>query len=182
MANKKCNRKNILINEIKHDWDELNISFKALIIIGMMLFLVVLIIAIFSDGDQGIKNSIAGVFRTTLVSVFGFLLSSNMKFNKSKNKKKIEDIKNELIKIENELDTINENTQESDQCELQSYYSDDDLNLVQIAIALSISIITMIVLTIILVNHNLENGQSISQLRDLMCSSIGFLIGESKKK
>lgn len=65
-----CNRKEILIKELIHDWDELNIAFKSLIIIGIVLSIVVLSIAIFSDGGKGIQNSIEVVFRSTLASVF----------------------------------------------------------------------------------------------------------------
>ena len=37
-------------------------------------------------------------------------------------------------------------------------------------------------LSILLVTNNLDNVASISQIRVLMSSSIGFLIGESDKK
>ncbi|WP_419726470.1 hypothetical protein [Terrisporobacter petrolearius] len=183
MANKNCNRKNLLIKEFKHDWDELNISFKSLIMVGIVLFLVVVLIAFFSDGGNGIKNSLEVVFRSTLASVFGFLLSSNIKFNKKERKIKIEEIKGELNKLEQELDNLDEDLgKENEQCELEPYYSYKDINLVQITIALGICIICISVLSILMLTNNLENMQTISQIRDLMCSSIGFLIGESGKK
>ncbi|HBI92759.1 MAG TPA: hypothetical protein DDY58_10185 [Terrisporobacter glycolicus] len=183
MSNKNCNRKNLLIKEFKHDWDELNISFKSLIMVGIVLFLVVVLIAFFSDGGNGVKNSLEVVFRSTLASVFGFLLSSNIKFNKKEKKIKIEEIKGELNKLEQELDNLDEDLgKENEQCELEPYYSYKDINLVQIAIALGISIICISVLSILMLTNNLENMQTISQIRDLMCSSIGFLIGESGKK
>jgi len=183
VANKNCNRKNLLIKEFKHDWDELNISFKSLIMVGIVLFLVVVLIAFFSDGGNGIKNSLEVVFRSTLASVFGFLLSSNIKFNKKERKIKIEEIKGELNKLEQELDNLDEDLgKENEQCELEPYYSYKDINLVQITIALGICIICISVLSILMLTNNLENIQTISQIRDLMCSSIGFLIGESGKK
>lgn len=185
MSKKNCKRKNILINKFKFDWDELNISFKSLIIVGIILFIVIILIAIFSDGGQGTKNTIEVVFRSTLASVFGFLLSSNIRFNKNKNKMKIKEIKDELNKIEKKLDDLDvnlEQKEEQEQCYLEEYYNDDSLNLVQIAIALGISIISISVLSALLITNNLENVPSISQIRDLMCSSIGFLIGESKNK
>lgn len=183
MSNKDCNRRNLLIKEFKHDWDELNISFKALIMVGIILFLVVVLIAFFSDGGSGIKSSLEVAFRSTLASVFGFLLSSNIKFNKKEKAIKIEEIKGELNKLEKELDTLDEDSvKENEQCELELYYSYKDINLVQIVIALGICIICISVLSILLITNNLDNIQTISQIRDLMCSSIGFLIGESGKK
>ena len=74
MSNKKCTRRGLLIKEIKHDWDELNISFKSLIIVCTLLFLVVILIALFSNGGRGVNNSIEVVFRTTLASVFGCMV------------------------------------------------------------------------------------------------------------
>ena len=182
MPDKNCKRKNILLNKFKYDWDKLNISFKSLIIVGIILFIVVILIAFFSDGDQGTKNTIEVVFRSTLVSVFGFLLSSNIRFNKNNNKIKIKDIKDELNKIEDKLDDLDENLEQKEQCYLEEYYNDDNLNLVQISIALGISIVSISALSALLITNNLENVPSISQIRDLMCSSIGFLIGESKNK
>lgn len=182
MSKKNCKRKYILINKFKYDWDELNISFKSLIIVGIILFIVIILIAIFIDGGQGTKNTIEVVFRSTLVSVFGFLLSSNIRFNKNKKKMKIKEIKDELNKIEEKLDDLDVDLEQKEQCYLEEYYNDDNLNLVQIAIALGISIISISVLSLLLITNNLENVPSISQIRDLMCSSIGFLIGESKNK
>ena len=182
MPDKNCKRKNILLNKFKYDWDELNISFKALIVIGIVLFLVVILFTFLSDGGKGTKNTIQGVFSSTLASVFGFLLSSNIRLNKKKKSITIEQIKAELRKLESELENFNDNTEENEQCELEQFYNDESLNLVQIAIALGISIISISVLSVILITNNLQNIQSISQLRDLMCSSIGFLIGESRKK
>lgn len=183
MSNKKCTRRGLLIKEIKHDWDELNISFKSLIIVGALLFLVVIHIAFFSNGGVGVKNSIEVVFRTTLASVFGFLLSSNIKFNKKEISIKIEAIKKELIKMEENIDTLEENIEEkAENCELEPYYKYKDTNLVQISIALAICIMCIFVLGILSMTNNLENAQAISQISDLMCSSVGFLIGESKKK
>lgn len=183
MSNKKCTRRGLLIKEIKHDWDELNISFKSLIIVGALLFLVVILIAFFSNGGRGLKNSIEVVFKTTLASVFGFLLSSNIKFNKIEKSIKIEDIKKELNEIEENIDILEENIGEKvDDCELELYYKYRDINLVQISIALVICIVCIFALGILSVTNNLENIQAVSQIRDLMCSSVGFLIGESKKK
>ena len=185
MDKKQCSVKKILIREFVNDWLELNIPFKTLIILGAILFIVVIGIAFFSDGGNGIKNTIEVVFRTTLASIFGFLLSSNIKFNKKQNNINIEKIKGELSDIELKLDSLEDDLQEdidnTEKCEIYEYYHDQDTNMVQISIALIIAIISICALCVLLITNNLDNAQSISQLRDLMCSSVGFLIGESKK-
>lgn len=182
MANKKCSRRKVIFNKFKEDWDELNVSYKSLILVGVLLFIVVILITFFSDGGQGTKNTIEIIFRSTMASVFGFLLSSNIRFKGKKKSKKIEEIKDELNKIELNLDIIEEDTKSTKECELEQYYDDEDMNLVQIAIALGIAVISICVLGLVLLTNDLDNVPSISQIRDLMCTSIGFLIGASKSK
>ncbi|MGL4911407.1 MAG: hypothetical protein ACRC3Y_03150 [Romboutsia sp.] len=183
MDKKDCNRKNILKKEFVNDWDELNIAFKLLLCIGLVLFIIVIAIAFFSNGEHGLKNSLEVVFRTTLASVFGFLLSSNIKYNNRKRQMEIEKIESELKNILAELDELDENnTIDKNACDLESLYYDKNINLVQIIIAFTVCIISIIILGILIVTNNLENVPSISQIRDLMCSSVGFLIGECGKK
>lgn len=184
MDNKKCSRRKILKKELINDWDELNISFKALILIGLILFGVVISITLLTNGGEGTKGSIEIVFRTTFASVFGFLLSSNIKNNNEKVNAEINRLRNELknkelprIELENSKDkTYNK-------CKiLEEEYTYNDINVVQIIIALLFCIISTLTLCILLTTNNLENMPAITQIRDLMCNSIGFLIGECGKK
>lgn len=183
MKEKNCNRRAFIKKEIMHDWDELNIAFKSLIFIGLTLFAVVISIAAFSNGGNGIQNSLEVVFRSTLASVFGFLLSSNIKINSKKKNAEIEKIQQELKKVQSELETLDKmESIENTTCEIEKNYTYKDINVVQIIIALSICIISILVTCVLLITNNLENVPAISQIRDLMCSSIGFLIGESGKR
>lgn len=183
MKKDDCSRRNLIFKELMNDWDELNIAFKALIIIGITLFLVVIGIAFFSDGGSGIKNSLEVVFRSTLASVFGFLLSSNIKNNSKKKNAEMNKIQAELKKVESELELLDKSIELTDaKCSLEENYTNKDINIVQIIIAISICIISILVIGLLLITNNLENVPAISQIRDLMCSSIGFLIGESGKK
>lgn len=183
MNKEKCNRKKILTKEFIKDWDELNIAFKALILVGLILFFVVVSLAFFSNGGVGMQNSIEVVFRSTLASVFGFLLSSNIKNRSKKKNAEIEKIKNELNQARNKLENL-ENTlkKESQYCDLEDIYDYKELNIVQIVIALFLSVICILIINTLLITNNLDNVPAITQIRDLMCSSIGFLIGESGKK
>ncbi|MEG0051137.1 MAG: hypothetical protein RR712_03070 [Terrisporobacter sp.] len=183
MKNKKCSRKRFLKNEFIHDWDELNISFKSLIIVAVILLLVVISIAIFSDGGKGVQNSLEVVFRSTLASVVGFLLSSNIKLNSRKKNEQIEKIKAELSELQASIEDLDESVENTnDKCILEESYTYKEINIVQISIALGICITSISILGVLLITNNLENVQAVSQIRDLMCSSIGFLIGESGKK
>lgn len=188
MQDKDCSRKKVLLQELYKDWDKLNLAFKSLIIIGIVLLISVIIIAFFSDGGSGSKNSIEVVFRSTLASVFGFLLSSNIKTNRSYSNHDIEHIQEELDKIQGELKElqINEDVcqvQENDNCEKErKEYGFEEGNLVQIAIALTVCLVSIVTIGIIFLTNNIQNVPAISQIRDLMCSSIGFLLGESSKK
>lgn len=184
-----CSRKNLLRKELIHDWDELNIAFKALIIIVLILFIVIALIAIFSDGASGMKNSLEVVFRSTLASAFGFLLSSNIKSNNKKKKDELENAKLELKSVKEELYSMQKQYSEDElsiesieTCELERSYTYRDINIVQISIALSVCLVSIFILCGLLITDNLQNVPAVSQIRDLMCSSIGFLIGESGKK
>jgi len=55
-------------------------------------------------------------------------------------------------------------------------------NMIQILIALTICVVSIITILIIYILNITHNVAAISQLRDLMCSSIGFLLGESSIK
>ncbi|MGL4910904.1 MAG: hypothetical protein ACRC3Y_00600 [Romboutsia sp.] len=186
MNKKDCNRRNTLLKELCNDWDHLNLAFKSLIIIGIVLFIAVITIAFFSNGGTGLKNSIEVVFRSTLASVFGFLLSSNIKdSNRNKNEDIIK-IKYELQDIQEELEQIDKETNNSiykDNCDEEvKKYGYEEGNLVQITIALTVCLVSIIVISIIFITNNVENVPAVSQIRDLMCSSIGFLLGESSRK
>lgn len=70
---------------------------------------------------------------------------------------------------------------DDDNCQLSKKYTYVNINLVQICIAVSICLLCMIVICALLLTDSLDNVPAVSQIRDLMCSSIGFLLGEYKK-
>ncbi|MDK2586412.1 hypothetical protein QOZ83_11115 [Romboutsia sedimentorum] len=165
MRSKACDRRHALVEELCNDWDKLNISAKALIITGMLLFISVIFIAFYSNGDDGMRQSVEVVFRSSLSSVFGFLLSSNIKTQKTK--------------------TSNPMSREihEEKCEEEiEIYNYKEGNLIQIAIALVVCVVSITCILVIYITDNSQNIPSISHLRDLMCISIGFLLGESNIK
>lgn len=176
MKEKKCNRIKFFLIELLKDWDELNLAFKSLLFIGGLIFLIIVLFTVFGDEGNSSQDSIESMFRTTVSSVFGFLLSSNIKNDNKKNTISIKNLRYESPK--------NQNSSKNDDefCEYSDIYKTIEVNIIQILVALLTTIISIIVLSILLVTNNLDNVASISQIRVLMCSSIGFLIGEADKK
>lgn len=175
MKEKKCNRIKFFLIELLKDWDELNLAFKSLLFIGGLIFLIIVLFTVFGDEGNSSQDSIESMFRTTVSSVFGFLLSSNIKNDNKKNAISIKNLRYESQKEQN----LSKN---DDYCEYSDIYKTIEVNIIQILVALFTTIISIIVLSILLVTNNLDNVASISQIRVLMCSSIGFLIGEADKK
>lgn len=158
--NEECSRKESLKRELLNDWNKLNIAAKFLIILGFEILFVTIALSCMNS----LSDSIGVVFRSLLASVFGFFLSSNIKGQKKTTK------------------TMNKYRIEPD-CEDEiKKYNFEDGNLVQMLIAFSICMICMLSI-IILAGFNITNClATLSQLRDLMCASIGFLLGEAKIK
>lgn len=164
---KSCRIK-CLLEEISNDWDKLNLAAKVLVLIGIFLFVATIFLALFKHGEQTLYKSIEVIFRSSLASVFGFILSSNIK-NVCK-----EGLKNSTINNET---YVNEDCK--DICNKNIYYYNEG-NSVQIIIALITSIISgIVILTIYILNIEIDT-EVLSQFRDFMCMSIGFLLGESK--
>jgi len=164
MRDKNCNRRKALKEELIDDWDKMNIATKSLVFVGMILFITSIFITIYSKGNEVALKSIEVVFRSSLASVFGFILSSNMKTSKI-NKASTQ---NNIMRNECEEEIIEHNYKEG--------------NMIQIFIALTICIVSIITILTIYVLDITHNIVAITQLRDLMCSAIGFLLGESSIK
>ncbi|MGL5439667.1 MAG: hypothetical protein ACRDA4_04680 [Filifactoraceae bacterium] len=178
-----CSRRTLLLKELINDWDELNIAFKSLIFIGFILFIIIICISFLNGESSGIRNSLEVVFRSTLSSIFGFLFSSNIKFSTNEKIVAIESVQTKLYSVQDDLDSLEKvSDKEDDNCQLSKKYTYVNINLVQICIAVSICLLCMIVICALLLTDSLDNVPAVSQIRDLMCSSIGFLLGESKKK
>lgn len=115
-----------------------------------------------------VSSEIEVMFRSSLASVFGFILSSNTKNNERRKKG------NGLQRSEIKKD------EKYEYCERRRDYDYGDGNSVQILIALITSVSSAIVILMIYTKNVNIDISILSQLRDLMCTSIGFLLGESK--
>lgn len=75
---KSC-RIQALIEELLMDWDKLNLAAKLLVYIGFFLIFATVFISIYKSQNISLYRNIEVIFRTSLSSVFGFLLSSSTK-------------------------------------------------------------------------------------------------------
>ncbi len=167
----KCNRRIAFLTELKTDWDKLNLAAKALVFIGGFLFSTIIFVALYKVYCSEIYKTIEVIFRSSLASVFGFILSSNIKNVKPQN---IPYVKKYSIKDDED---ITEDCKEV----IEKRYRNEG-NSVQIVIAFLVTVISAIVMIIIYVFEITQDVAILSQFRDLMCMSIGFLLGESKIK
>ena len=76
------NKNNVPLNKrLKHEWNELDIACKAVLIIGVFL-LIQLICAIFIP-DFHSQPTINAIFQTSLSSIFGYILGMNIPHEKN---------------------------------------------------------------------------------------------------
>lgn len=165
-----------LIEELLMDWDKLNLAAKLLVYLGFFLVLSTIFIAICDAKDIDLYNRIEVIFRTSLASVFGFILSSNIKRKEDNDKNSY--VEKMTISMEREKAITEE-------CKIKKetikyYYGDG--NTVQVVVALSITIIAALVILSIYAFDITKDVAILAQFRDLMCTSIGFLLGEAKIK
>ena len=163
-----------LIEELLIDWDKLNLAAKLLVYLGFFLVLSTIFIAICDEKDIDLYNRIEVIFRTSLASVFGFILSSNTKRKEDKNSY----VDKMTISMDKEK-AITEDCKIKKET-IKYYYGDG--NTVQIIVALLITLIAALVILSIYTFDITKDVVIIAQFRDLMCTSIGFLLGEAKIK
>ena len=73
----------------------------------------------------------------------------------------------------------------TEECQIKKetdYYYYGEGNTVQVMVALLISVISALIMLGLYIFGFTNNGVMLSQFRDLMCTSIGFLLGEAKIK
>ncbi len=169
---------------------------KCLIIIMVILFLNVTF-ELFS-GDNGVNseetiNAIDIIVRTTIASVFGYFISSN--FVKSKkeisNEKESNNIYNELNDESNKCCLENKKCNEIDLLDKKNIIINNDNKKIeaeerrnnaskeQIIIVFIIGLVSLILLLLVRDFIEVSNAEIpiISQLRDIVCGCVGFLLG-----
>ncbi|RDY26149.1 hypothetical protein CHL78_014825 [Romboutsia weinsteinii] len=187
----KCSRIKSLFIELINDWNKINLSAKALLYIGFLLLISCLYVIFTASIVNEYTKSIEVTLRAGLSSIFGFILSSNLKCEKSNSLSNNID-SSSVVTIENTDKThntkLNINSYDT-KCESEiNNYNYREGNVAQILIALAISIISLLALIYLYMIHMndavvpLDKINGVGQLRDLLCSSIGFLLGEASIK
>lgn len=54
MKNKDCSRIRTFIDQFVDDWDKLNLAAKSLVIIGIILFICIMVIALYGGVNEGV--------------------------------------------------------------------------------------------------------------------------------
>lgn len=171
---KSC-RIQALIEELLMDWDKLNLAAKLLVYIGFFLIFATVFISIYKSQNISLYRNIEVIFRTSLSSVFGFLLSSSTKCTSQKDRDKI---------LEKMAISVDKEKAITEECKVkkETYHYYGEGNTVQVMVALLISIISALVMLGAYTFGFVNDLLIISQFRDLMCTSLGFLLGEAKIK
>ena len=164
-----------LIEELLMDWDKLNLAAKLLVYIGFFLIFATVFISIYKSQNISLYRNIEVIFRTSLASVFGFLLSSSTKCTSQKDRDKI---------LEKMAISVDKEKAITEECKVkkETYHYYGEGNTVQVMVALLISIISALVMLGAYTFGFVNDLLIISQFRDLMCTSLGFLLGEAKIK
>ena len=162
---KSC-RIQALIEELIIDWDKLNLAAKLLVYIGFFLIFSTVFISIYKSKNVDLYETIEVIFRTALAS----------EKNSQKNKEKL------LEKMTISMDKEKAITEECQIKKETDYYYYGEGNTVQVMVALLISVISALIMLGLYIFGFTNNGVMLSQFRDLMCTSIGFLLGEAKIK
>lgn len=183
----KCTRREAFKKELINDWDKLNIAAKILVIIGIAVFVLSIIVSLYKPNTTGMIKNIEVIYRSCLASIFGFILSSNMKSN-GKNNINTKGI-NRNVNDENHInysmskqDITTSDYKKEDCNEEKEEYNYNEGNLTQLLLAFGICIISSIVILSIYIFEINVDSAALSQFRDFMCTSIGFLLGESRIK
>ncbi|NFO04594.1 hypothetical protein FDB23_10765 [Clostridium botulinum] len=169
---------------------------KCLIIIMVILFLHVTF-ELFSGGNgvnsEETINAIDIIVRTTIASVFGYFISSNFVKNKKEisDEKESSNIYNELNDKSNKCCLENKKCNEIDLLDKKNIIINNDNKKIeaddrrnnaskeQIIIVFIIGLVSLILLLLVRDFIEVSNAEIpiISQLRDIVCGCVGFLLG-----
>ncbi|MGL5151127.1 MAG: hypothetical protein ACRC7N_11210 [Clostridium sp.] len=180
-----------ILKKIKQCWKQITFRDKGLILI-MVILIMQCIYNLYSEVSTAEDYTAVNIIvRTSVASIFGYFLSSNflMKIDTKKNNSTTEvklEILDEILKSEDKDVCIESQsklikTLEQDEKEIEKTHI-CNTNL-QNGVAIAICVITLLCL-IIGINFGLIKEGSIvtiSQFRDLIGGSIGFLLGSENK-
>lgn len=160
----KKQQKNKLLEQLKKEWNYLELACKCIFIIGIVL-LIQLIYAIFIAPDI-LDPSNQIVLRTSTASIFGFILG----MGHSQSTQKESETKKEI----------------SNPPPSEDFLTETDIHLCKantVRIIFSFSICLICIITLVIGNriNHLHYQEGITQIHDLISTTIGFLISKASK-
>jgi hypothetical protein len=177
MKKNKCGRLKTLWLELNRDWDRLNLAAKLLTIVGADFLLASLFIAFFNNPEGEVYITIESAIRANVSGIFGFILSSNLKNTQENNNTPTD------VALTTEEPNQNNNDDEEEPCEeYLKYYSQGTGNSVQLMISILVCVVSGLAILVMYARGKVDDVASVSQLKDLMTMSAGFLLGESQQK
>lgn len=164
---KRCKNKPTLMNQLKHEWCELDLFSKSGLIISVLL-LVELIFTIFFE-PMTHRASITATFSTSLSSILGYIIGMNIPpptkdQTNSQIDKSMETEENETLPIPK-----TEFLLQKEPPYLRGAY-------IRIVFATFVCITCLITLFVANLTNHVTNNDGITQLGHLVSTTIGFLI------
>lgn len=166
---KRCKNKPTLMNQLKHEWCELDLACKSALIIGALL-LAELIFAIFFEPITH-HPSIAAIFRTSLSSIFGYILGMNIPHStKHQTNSQIDHSKLSIAeKVKTPPITETESLLQKEPPYLKGTH-------IRIVFATFVCITCLMTLLIANLTNHLSYNDGMTQIGHLVSTTIGFLI------
>lgn len=155
-----------LYYQLKHEWLELDLSCKSILIIGFILLLQFIYAVLICQFET--VAAIDTIFRTSLSSILGYILGMNL----------IHEPKKSTIKNTNQQ--FDETTGEKDPVLKNDppTFKATNIRVVYATIVCMMCIVTLIIATC--TNHT-TNQNGLNQIGHLISTTIGFLISNSSR-
>lgn len=152
-----------LFQQLKHEWLDLDLACKSVFIIGIILLLQ-LIYAIFFC-QTNIATSVDSVFRTSLSSIFGYILGMNISHGSKKSESEGKP------PTTTEIDPV-----------LQKKKPDLMARNIRVLFSTLVCMTCIIVLIVANCTNHMNYTEGINQINHLISTTIGFLISGSSHK
>ena len=190
------NKNNVPLNKLlKHEWKELDIACKTVLIIGVFL-LVQLICAIFVPAFHS-QPTINAIFQTSLSSIFGYILGMNIPHqnNNSNGQKKDSNTETPESNPETSVQNITREIFNQDmEPQIKNQEIDNDTEKdpvlqtevpllkgtsIRVLFAAGVCLICLITLMVIALTKQNNYSDGITQVDHLISTTIGFLISNT---
>lgn len=152
-----------LFQQLKHEWLELDLAYKSVFIIGTIL-LFQLIYAIFFC-QTTISTTVDSVFRTSLSSIFGYILGMNISHSSKKSKSE------DKPPITTEINPV-----------LRKKKADLIATNIRVLFSTLVCMTCIVVLILVNCTNHLNYIEGINQISHLISITIGFLISDCSHK